>query len=243
VTAPSDPGARTADAPERAAPPLLEPRQRWRVTFSREAARGEEVPTGRDYVARWEETLLGSGLPVLTLASERPRIALGAPLPSGCSGERELLEFWLVEVVPVWAVREGIEPRLPVGHRLERLENVWIGAPALSGQVAAADYEVTLAPGPDPATVEAAANRLIGARSVPRVRLKGGATKTYDLRPLIVTLHASGTTLRMRTRIHPELGTGRPDEVVAALADELGRDLTIDRIDRSRLLLADELDS
>ena len=50
-------------------------------------------------------------------------------------------------------------------------------------------------------------------------------------------------TLRMRTRIHPELGTGRPDEVVAALADEAGTHLAIERAVRERLLLADELSS
>jgi radical SAM-linked protein len=243
VTGPSEHGARDDDARQPSRAPLpLDPRQRWRITFSRAAARGEEVPTGREYVARWEETLLHAGLPVLTLASERPRIALGAPLPSGCSGERELLEFWLTDVAPVWAVREGIERNLPEGHRLQRLENVWIGAPALGGQIAAADYVVTLAGGPDAELLAAAARRLTAARSLPRERLKSGATKTYDLRPLILTLDAVGATLRMRTRIHPELGTGRPDEVVAALADDLGEDLAIERIVRTCLLLADELE-
>jgi hypothetical protein len=47
----------------------------------------------------------------------------------------------------------------------------------------------------------------------------------------------------MRTRIHPELGTGRPDEIVAAIADELGVELKIERIRRRRLLLVDDLES
>ena len=46
----------------------------------------------------------------------------------------------------------------------------------------------------------------------------------------------------MRTRIHPELGTGRPDEVVAALSDEAAAPLAIEGIVRRRLLLADELE-
>ena len=50
------------------------------------------------------------------------------------------------------------------------------------------------------------------------------------------------TALRMRTRIHPELGTGRPDEVVAALSDELGGPIAIRAISRRRLLLADDLE-
>ena len=48
--------------------------------------------------------------------------------------------------------------------------------------------------------------------------------------------------LRMRTRIHPELGTGRPDEVVAALSDEAAAALAIEGIVRRRLLLAEELE-
>jgi radical SAM-linked protein len=237
VTHPSD--ASAAPAP----PPAFEPRQRWRVAFARDAPPTDLVPTGRDYIAQWEETVLASGLPALVLATGRPRIALGAPLPVGCSADRELLEFWLVDVDPAWAVREGIESNLPAGHRLVGLENIWTGAPALSGQVAAADYDVELegsAAGPD---LAAGLARLVAARTLPRERLKGGVAKTYDLRPLIVSLEARGITLRMRTRIHPELGTGRPDEIVAALADELGVELAIERIRRRRLLLVDDLES
>jgi radical SAM-linked protein len=243
VTGPSDPGSLLGDAPQSAAAhPPLEPRQRWRITFSREAALGDEVPTGRDYVARWEEAVLLSGLPALTLASGRPRIALGAPLPSGCSADAELLEFWLVAVEQAWAVRARIETNLPAGHRLRGVESIWIGAPALSGQVAAADYEVTLAPGVDPDRLAHAVERLLAAGSVPRERLKGGVAKAFDLRPLVLDIEARGAALRMRTRIHPELGSGRPDEVVAALADELGANLQIEHIVRVRLLLVDELD-
>ena len=43
--------------------------------------------------------------------------------------------------------------------------------------------------------------------------------------------------LRVRTRFDPQLGNGRPEEVVAALADELGHDLVIDEIVRERLVL------
>jgi radical SAM-linked protein len=226
-------------------PPLaLDPKQRWRVTFGRAASTGDEIPSGRDYIGRWEETLLASGLPVLVLASGRPRIALGAPLPTGCAAEAELLELWLTELRPAWAVREGIEPGLPPGHRLTVLESIWLGAPALSGQIAAADYEVRLDGDVGAAELQAAANRTLAATTLPRDRLKGGVVKTYDLRPLIVSLEAGGAEdagVKMRTRIHPELGTGRPDEVVAALADEVGRPLPIVSTVRRRLLLVDEL--
>ena len=221
--------------------PALEPRQRWRVTFGRAAATGDEVPSGREYIGRWEETLLASGLPVLVLSSERPRIALGAPLPTGCAAEAELLEFWLTSLRPAWAVREGIESDLPAGHRLVGLESIWLGAPALSGQIAAADYDVALDGEIATPELRAAVEWTMAAETLPRERLKGGATKTFDLRPLIVAIEAGDTGITMRTRIHPELGTGRPDQVVAALGDAMGKPLAIARTVRQRLLLADDL--
>jgi len=48
--------------------------------------------------------------------------------------------------------------------------------------------------------------------------------------------------VRTRTRFHPELGTGRPEEVLAALADAAGRPLEAATIVRERLLLIDDLD-
>ena len=48
--------------------------------------------------------------------------------------------------------------------------------------------------------------------------------------------------LRARTRFDPVLGTGRPEEVVAALGDAVGAPLVVASIVRERLILADELD-
>jgi radical SAM-linked protein len=207
-----------------------------------------EVPTGREYIGRWENALLDSGLPVLLLGTGRPRIALGAPLPSGSSAERELVEFWLTRTLPAWAIREPLSSHLPTSHRAVDLENVWIGAPALSGQVAAADYSVSVSGDVSLGAADAAAARLLERNHVPRKRQKGGETRTYDLRPLLERLLVDGVAdgelrLRMRTRLHPERGTGRPDEVVAALGDELGTELRIGQTVRERLLLADEVDA
>jgi hypothetical protein len=226
--------------------PPAEPRQRWRLTFGRDLPPADEVPTGREYVGRWEEALLISGLPVAVLASGRPRIALGAPLPNGCSAEGELLEFWLTAIRPAWFVREGVTAALPAGHRAVGLQNVWLGAAALSGQIAAADYEVdVVVDGLGRADVAGAILRLFAHERLPRERQKGGTVRTYDLRPLIAALDVGGEPpaieLRMRTRIHPELGTGRPDEVVAALAGDLGVPIVIRAVSRRRLLLAEDL--
>ena len=47
--------------------------------------------------------------------------------------------------------------------------------------------------------------------------------------------------MRARTRFDPVRGTGRPEEVVAALADLAGTPLPVGSIVRERLVLADEL--
>jgi hypothetical protein len=48
--------------------------------------------------------------------------------------------------------------------------------------------------------------------------------------------------LRARTRFHPVLGTGRPEEVVAALGEAVGAPLDVTSVVRERLILAEEQD-
>ena len=77
-------------------------------------------------------------------------------------------------------------------------------------------------------------------------RMKGTSVVHYDLRPLLldirVVVGGPPARLRVRTVFHPELGTGKPAEVVAALGDMAGAALDIGSIVRERLILADELD-
>jgi radical SAM-linked protein len=233
-------------------PPLrLEPRQRWRLTFSRVAADGEAA-AGRDYTAAWERALWSSGLPVATNDAGRPRFSLGAPLPVRTAGLAELADLLLTMRIPGWRLRERLEPVLPPGHVLVDVEDIWLGAPPLTGRVAAADYAVRLAAGTEGRSVAAAAERVLAADRLIRERSKGGAVKSYDLRPLVVSIlvdataaapaGSAGRTLRIRTRIHPELGSGRPEEVLAALAAELGEPIEALETVRERLLLLEDLD-
>jgi hypothetical protein len=243
----TDPAAEAAAGPAPLAPaPSREPRQRWRLTFARRVSVDEPAVIGRAYAALWESALLASGLPVMTGDSGRPRFALAAQLPAGASGRAELADTWLAERWPAWRVREALEPVLPPDHELVGCEDTWLGAPALPGRVAAADYLVELREPLDRASAEAAAARLLAATRLPRVRIKGTSAKTYDLRPLLlaidVELSPDGGRVRVRTRLHPELGSGRPDEVIAALGEQLGVTLTPASVARERLLLVDDLE-
>jgi radical SAM-linked protein len=205
--------------------------------------------TQREVAESWEAAILGTDLPVARTgdARSRARIAFGAPLPTGVTAEAEWLEIVLTERWPRWRVREALAPVIPAGWTLVELEDAWLGGPPLAGRVAAADYRARLDPSmaPDPDVLAAAAGRLLAAQTIPRDRQKGDRVVSYDLRPLVVHIDvddARPPTIRLRVRIHPELGTGRPEEVIAALAAEAGAPITVARLTRRRLLLVDELD-
>jgi radical SAM-linked protein len=219
------------------------PRQRWRLVL----ARAVDAPhlAGRELTDAWEVALEGAGLPLYRAAGRaRARVAFGAQLPMGIAAERELADIVLTRFIPTWQVREALSDRIPEGWRLVDLYDVWLNRPPLAGQVAAADYRIDLGDADRP-SIEAAARALLAADRLPRERRKGVTTVEYDLRPLIadVAVCQPGPPLlvRVRTRFLAELGTGRPDEVVAALGDLAGTSLTVGPIVRERVLLGDEL--
>ena len=207
-------------------------------------ARSAEAPDlgGRELADAWESALEASGLPAFVPAGRaRARVAFGAPLSAGLVAEAELADIVLTELEPTWRVRAALDGLLPDGWRLVDLYDVWLGAPALAGQVVAADYRLAVS-GADAADVARAAAAVLASERLPRERQKGTATVTYDLRPLVddVEVIAAGppAVIRARTRFHPELGTGRPAEVVAALADAAAAPLVIESVVRERLILA-----
>ena len=234
------PAASTTDAPATATASVA--RQRWRLVLARDA--GPEAVIGRELAVAWDDAIEETGLPVHRPAGRsRARIAFGAPVPAAMALERELADLVLTRLVPRWRVREALDGRMPGGWRLVDLYDVWPGAPALAGRVVAADYRFELE-GADPDAVARAAAELLASDHMPRERRKGTDTVEYDLRPLLadVTIASAGppVVVRARTRFDPVLGTGRPEEVVAALGDRLGVALEPRSIVRERVLLADD---
>ena len=260
MTGPTDPAPAEPDgapaigrAEPRPAATSIEPRQRWRLTFARDPVPADRV--GRVVLDAWQAALTASGLPLAGLDPDggaRARIAFAAPLPAAARGDAELADIWLVDRRPIWAVREALAPRLPDAHRWVGAEDVWLGAPALAGRVVAADWHIEIdGSGLDRDELVKAVRTLLAARTLPRLRLKGTTEKRYDLRPLLDDVAvessidparaASGLKLRVRTRLDPELGAGRPEEVIAALGEACGRAIEIRTMVRVRLILADEL--
>ncbi len=222
-----------------------EARQRWRFVVARDP--GAPPLAQRELAEAWEAAIDGAGLPVAWTEGARPRlrISFGAPLPVQMTAEGELIDLVLTERWPAWRVRESLQGRLPAGWRLIELADVWLGGPPLAGQVAAADYRMTLGASPEPGALAAAAAALLAARRIDRHRAKGTESVPYDLRPLILdvrlTTPGPPPIVVTRTRFHPVLGTGRPEEVVAAMGERVGLDLEVTSIVRERLLLLDDL--
>ena len=188
-----------------------------------------------------------AGLPVAWTegARARPRIAFGAPLPVGMAANGELIDVVTTERWPAWRVREALAGQMPAGWHLVDVEDVWIAGPPLAGRVAAADYRVELTGDPPPDRLRAAAADLLAASRLPRKRLRGDDDVAYDLRPLLLAVSIEAgppVAVNTRTRFHPELGTGRPEEVLAALGDRLGQALEASSIVRERLVLSEDLE-
>jgi radical SAM-linked protein len=224
------------------------PVQRWRLVVRR---RPDAPPLQqKEWLGSWEDTIRRSGLPAATTApgADRPRMAVGAALPVGIPAERELLDIFLVRRLPRWQVRAALEPMIPDGHDLVDLYDVWLGEPALPGRIAGSVYRALLrGSAGSVAELRAAAHAMLAAASLPRERPKGNQAVSYDLRPFLVALsvepgEVDGTAeVRVHLRHDPERGVGRPDEVLAELADRLGRPIGDVALVRERLLLAGDL--
>ena len=241
-----------------AAEPPPEARQRWRLTLAIDA----DAPslTSREGLAAWVVALEASGLSVAYAATRdrRPRIVVAAPLGRGVAAEAELVDVALSALVTIAEARTAFATSLPPGHRLEALEDVWVGAPSLPVELVAADHRVGAVTTARRGEVVAAVATVLVSSTVLVDRARGGSTVRVDIRPFIETIElvaapddGSGVEpdgrsgrviLRIRTRMDPSAGTGRPDDVVAAVAQRLGMPLVVERVVRERLRLRSDLD-
>jgi len=187
---------------------VSESKQRWRLVFAREEA--AQFMSHLDTAHAWERALRRGNVPVATSEgfTPRPRLIFAAPLPLGMLAEHDLADLYLAERLSRPKLRALLEESLPPGYRVRDLYDVWVNAPAVATQLVAADYRLTLL-GVDPAGLEAAVRRLLAADELPREKRRERKVTSYDLRPLIL-------------RHTQDQGSGRTEEVVAALADQLG---------------------
>ena len=223
------------------------PRQRWQILFRR----GEPALRVRqaDLLAEFERAFHEAGLPLSTTNAAHPRARLkfAASLPLGIELEREVLEVFFDELVPMEEI-QAAAALFPDGVELVDAREVWHGFPSAASQLRAAEYEVTVR-GDERLTDEAlrgAVVRLLGARRLPAGRRRGESERRADagdrdLRPYIEDVEvievdeaARTAQLRMVLRLDPS-GAGRPEDVVGAI----DLPLKVERAARTRLLFVD----
>jgi len=209
-------------------------RQRVRITF----ARGENTRyVGHlDIVRTWERIIRRAQLPIAYSEgfNPHPRLTFAAALPVGCTSDQEVLDVILSLACDLADVRRRLDEAVPEGIRVVDVAETPYSAPALQTQTRAAEY--TFLPPTDESVEQAQARvqALLDAESIERTR----RDKTYDLRPLILDLWVEGAEsgrARIGMRLKAEEGgTGRPDEVAAAL----GWDAAEVKIHRRGLIFA-----
>lgn len=187
----------------------------------------------------WERTVRRAGLPLAYTQGFHPgpKIQIAAALPLGFAGRAEVVDLWLNESEAAEPVgrpyKDLLQSAAPPGLSILAVEEVDERAPALQTQVAAAEYEVTLLEAGLGSELETRLADLLAKPALPRER-RG---KTYDLRPLILSLECRDLSLRMVLSAR-EGATGRPEEVLA----ELGIPVEAVYIERTRLILQDEVE-
>lgn len=136
-----------------------------------------------------------------------------AALPVGVTSESEYLDAWLTERIELperWI--EQLRSSSPAGLVIYGFEEVPIKEDALPTLVTSADYQITI-PEIDGEDLRQRVAALLDAPSLERTRNK----KTYDLRPLIVSLNVNDDGSLDARLVTGDQGAGRPDELVEAL--------------------------
>ncbi len=226
---------------------MVEAVQRWRIAFRRGSPALELGPP--EIVRAWEAGLAAADIPVVlsATATPRPRLSFAAPLPPGRATEHDLADLVLSERWTVARFRAALIAALPPGFEVVDLYDVWLGAPAITAVLGAMSHRAIVA-GASPGELRAAADTLLAADRLDRTRAKGSErTVKYDLRPLILDLAVGNegerTFVRMILGTSSDGPSGRPDEVLFALGEVIGRDLELVELVRERLWTSDETPS
>lgn len=206
--------------------------QRLRVTFSR----GPEVKyiSHLDLMRLWERALRRAAVPLAFSEGFTPhaRLALAAPLPVGVTAGAELMEVYLHKRVTPRFFLERIRPQLPGGIDISQVEESPLGGPSLQSLVRAAEYQVEVECALEQSEIETRIAGLLARKTLPIQRPRPGGAKALDLRVLVLRVWVEKTEdgrclLGMLLRTDPQ-GSGRPEEVVAALG--LGEPLSMHRV-------------
>ena len=212
--------------------------QRIRIVFRK----GAEIKyiSHLDLMRAWERALRRAhvNLAYSRGFNPRPKLVFASALPVGFTGSAEMVDIALERRMDLRDFASRLKAQLPSGLQLVSVTQVSSALPSLPSQVVAAEYEVLIDSRDSADTMQLRLDRLLAAESTPRRRERPDGSRVYDLRPLIKKLWIVGRraemwVIGMRLKAGGQ-GTGRPDEVMAAL----GMAEAVRGIERVRLLFS-----
>ena len=223
-------------------------KQRLRITFTRDERL--KYIGHLDMARTWQRIVRRANLPLAYSEgfNPQPRMSFAAALPVGCTSDHEELDLVLSPPRAIDEVQAQLARALPPGMELISIAEMPLSAPALQMQLAAAEFEIAVA---GEETIAPLRERVAQFNAAAEV-LRDRRGKVYNLRPLVQALsidpaHAlsaeqgragradRAVIIRSRLQATPE-GTGRPDELAAAL----GLDPAVVKIKRTNLLFLDK---
>jgi radical SAM-linked protein len=210
-------------------------RQRLRVTFTRDATL--KYIGHLDISKAWQRILRRAAWPLAYSEgfNPQPKITLAAALPVGCTSDHEVMDVVLSPPLAIDEARAQLARALPPGIKLRSIEPVELHAPALQTQLLSTEFEIVVE---DPADIAALPDRVRDFNAAAEV-LRERRGKIYNLRPLVQLLSIDVEPGRavIRSRLQGTAGgTGRPDELLAAL----GVDPAAAKIKRTALIFLDK---
>jgi radical SAM-linked protein len=210
-------------------------RQRLRVTFTRDLTL--KYIGHLDMAKTWQRILRRADWPLAYSEgfNPQPKITFAAALPVGCTSDHEVMDAVLSPALDIDVARAQLERALPPGIKLRSIEPVALNAPALQTQLLSTEFEIIVE---DPIAIAALPDRVREFQSATEV-MRERRGKTYNLRPLVQSLSIEVEPDRavIRSSLQgTESGTGRPDELIAAL----GVDPATTHIKRINLIFLDK---
>jgi radical SAM-linked protein len=211
----------------------VEALQRLRLVFGK----GAELKyiSHLDLLRVWERVLRRARVPLAYSQgfNPRPKLFFAAALPVGCTGRAEMLDLLMEHRVGLHAFASSLKKQMPEGLELCSVSEVELTLPSLPSEIVAAEYEVRVQGSGATDAIQNRLDSLLAATSIPRSRQRPDGTRSYDLRPLVQNLALAGrdgdaAIIRMRLQADAH-GTGRPDEVMAAL-EMTGEVLSMERL-------------
>ena len=176
----------------------------------------------RDVARMWERAFRRVQLPLAYTPgfSPRPKVSFGLALPTGAESVAEYLD---VEVAPEAAVDvvslpAQLTPALPAGIDVLAAAVVDDRADSLQHEVTSCSWTVEVA-GADADEVRDLVERALAADSLVVSRERKGKVSDEDIRPGILYVVATGTTLECELAAQPR--ALRPSELVRALSPAL----------------------